>query len=339
MSTRTVTAPRKERPDSSQLWDLARRAPRALVRSRPVLLIVLTAILAAYMSYYYPHSFPTRSNIEAVLLNASVSAILVCGMMLLLIGGAFDLSIGGILALTGVVTGVFITRDGIPVPIAILGGLGVGALAGLFNGLLVTRIRINALITTLATLGIFRGITQLIDSSGVAPISNGYAKVGQTQLLGIETPFWVMIAVVAISAFAVANTRFFRQYYFVGGNEQAARYSGIRTTRLILIGFVLMGLLAGLGGILTSARLDAATVSAGEGIELSVITAAVLGGANLRGGEGTIIGGVLGVLFIALIQNALIIGHVDVFWQQIIIGSVLLIAVSLDRWKGSSTDA
>jgi ribose/xylose/arabinose/galactoside ABC-type transport system permease subunit len=305
------------------------------VRTRPVLLVVLIVGISAWMTVGYAVSFPTWSNADAVLLNAAVSAILVCGMTVLLIGGVFDLSIGGTLALTGVVTGDLVAHRGFPIPVAILGGLATGVLCGLINGFLVTRIRINALITTLATAGIFLGATQILSSgTGIAPISDSYATVGQTKVFGIETPFWVALVVVVIMSVAVARTRFFRQFYFVGGNERAARYSGIRSTRVILIGFVLMGLLDAVGGVLSSARLNAATVSAGGGLELAVITAAVLGGASLKGGEGTVIGGVLGVLFIALIQNAIIILGVDVFWQQIIIGAVLLGAVSLDRLKG-----
>jgi ribose/xylose/arabinose/galactoside ABC-type transport system permease subunit len=131
----------------------------------------------------------------------------------------------------------------------------------------------------------------------------------------------------------VSQTRFFRQYYYIGGNERAARLSGIKTSRMILIAFVVMGLLAGLAGVLNAARLNAAVVSAGIGVELQIITAAVLGGASLKGGEGTVLGGVLGVLFIALVQNVLVILNVDVFWQNIVIGLVLLFAVSLDRFK------
>jgi ribose transport system permease protein len=145
-----------------------------------------------------------------------------------------------------------------------------------------------------------------------------------------------MLIIVVLGSWAVGQTRFFRQYYYVGGNERAARLSGIKTTRLILYAFVLMGLLAAVAGILNSARLNAAVVSAGIGVELQVITAAVLGGASLKGGEGTVPGAFLGVLFIALVQNALIIINVDVFWQNIVIGLVLLGAVSLDRWKGVS---
>jgi ribose transport system permease protein len=143
----------------------------------------------------------------------------------------------------------------------------------------------------------------------------------------------VALLVVVVGWWAVARTRIFRQFYFIGGNARAAQLSGIRVSRLILLGFVIMGALAGLAGVLAAARLNSAVVSAGIGVELSVITAAVLGGASLRGGEGSIIGGVLGVLLIALVQNALIINGVGVFWQNIIIGLVLLLAVSLDRFK------
>lgn len=309
---------------------------RRLVESRPLLLIVLIALLVAFMSYLYPISFLSFSNISAVLLNASQYGILVVGMAILMIGGVFDLSIGSTLALCGVVVGVLIAYAKLPPVLAILITIAVGGLAGLINGFVVTRIRINALITTLATAGIYRGITQLISGTGVAPISDSFAPVGQSVWLGLQSPFWVMLVIVVLGSWAVGQTRFFRQYYYIGGNERAARLSGIKTNRLLLIAFVIMGLLAGLAGILNAARLNAAVVSAGIGVELQIITAAVLGGTSLKGGEGTVFGTFLGVIFIALVQNALIILNVDVFWQNIVVGLVLLIAVSLDRWKVSN---
>jgi len=320
-------------PTGARARRLATLVGGRILRSRPLLLVILIVALSGYMTYRYDISFPTSSNIEAVLLNAAVYGILVVGMMLLMIGGAFDLSIGGVLALSGVVSGQLIATSGWPVVPGVAAGLVVGAVAGLFNGIIVTQIRINALIATLATVGIFRGITQLITGTGVAPISDSFAKIGQSDFLGLQMPFWIMLVVVLAGSWAVSQTRFFRQYYYVGGNRRAATLSGIRSERLMLVAFVIMGTLAGLAGVLNAARLDAAQVSAGTGIELQTITAAVLGGASLRGGEGTVLGGVLGVLFIALLQNALIIMDVNVFWQNIVIGVVLLLAVSLDRWQ------
>jgi ribose transport system permease protein len=307
-----------------------------LANSRELMLFVLIVLLAGSMAIVYPDNFPTRFNISAVLLNAAQNGILVAGMMLLMIAGSFDLSIGSTLALAGVWAGVAVGWWHLPAEVGLLIGIGIGILAGLVNGLIVTRLGINALIATLATMTIYRGLTYLTAGTGVTPIGTDFKAYGQSVFLGIQTPLWVMLVVVVAGGWAVAKTRFFRQYYFIGGNARAAKLSGIRVERLTLIGFVIVGALAGLAGVLAASRLNSAVVSAGIGVELSVITATVLGGASLKGGEGTILGGVLGVLFIALVQNAMIINGIGIFWQPIIIGLVLLLAVSLDRFKQAS---
>jgi ribose transport system permease protein len=312
---------------------LPKRVLLRLANSRPLMLFVLIAALVVTMSIVYPNNFPTRYNVSAVLLNAAQNAILVTGMMLLMIAGAFDLSIGSTLALAGVWAGVVVGWWGWPAPAGVAAGIAVGGLAGLVNGLIITRLGINTLITTLATMTIFRGLTYLTAGTGVTPISDEFKLYGQSVFLGVQMPFWAMLVVVLIGGWLIANTRFFRQYYFIGGNPRAAKLSGIRVERLTLVGFVIMGLLAGLAGVLGASRLDSAVVSAGINVELSVITATVLGGASLKGGEGTVIGGVLGVLFIALVQNAMIINGIGIFWQNIIVGLVLLLGVSLDRFK------
>lgn len=312
---------------------IAVRVLRRLAQSRPTMLLALVVLLCAAMAIFYPDNFPTRYNIAAVLLNAAQNAILVTGMMLLMIAGAFDLSVGSILALSGVWAGVAVGWWDWPAPAGLLAGVAVGGLAGLINGLIITRLGINTLIATLATMTIFRGLTYLTAGTGVTPIGDDFKQYGQTVLLGVQSPFWAMLVVVIAGGWLVANTRFFRQYYFIGGNARAAKLSGIRVPQMMLTGFVIMGLLAGLAGVLAASRLNSAVVSAGIGVELSVITATVLGGASLNGGEGTIAGGVLGVLFIALVQNAMIINGIGIFWQNIIVGLVLLLGVSLDRFK------
>ena len=333
MSTDPATLPAAAAPVGTPAAPLLRRIVGRLADSRELMLFALIALLVTAMTVYYPNNFPTRFNISAVLLNAAQNGILVTGMMLLMIAGFFDLSVGSTLALAGVWAGVVVGWWGWPAEAGLLVGLAVGACAGLINGLIVTRLGINALIATLATMSIFRGLTYVTAGTGVTPIGNAFKAYGQSVVLGVQTPFWVMLAVVAAGAWAVARTRYFRQYYFVGGNPKAAKLSGIRVERLTVAGFVMMGTLAGLAGVLGASRLNSAVVSAGINVELSVITATVLGGASLKGGEGTIIGGVMGVLFIALVQNAMIINGVGVYWQNIIIGFVLLLAVSLDRFK------
>ena len=327
MSASATPAPVALRPSP------ALRLVQLLARSRPLMLLVLIAALCGYMSVEYPHNFPTHSNMAAVLLNAAQNAILVTGMMVLMIAGGFDLSIGSTLALSGVWAGVTVQYWEWAAPFGLLVGILVGGTAGLVNGLIITRLGINTLIATLATMTIFRGLTYLTAGTGVTPIGDEFKHYGQTVIFGLQSPFWVALVVVAVFAWMVGNTRFFRQYYFIGGNARAAKLSGIPVRRLTLLGFVLMGLLAGLAGVMGAARLNSAVVSAGIGVELSVITATVLGGASLLGGEGSIGGGVLGVLFIALVQNAMIINGIGIFWQNIIVGLVLLLGVSLDRFK------
>ena len=313
------------------------RIVRRLADSRELTLFVLVVALALAMSIIYPNNFPTAPNLRAVLLNLAPVGIMVCGMMLLMIAGSFDLSVGSTLALSGVWAGVVAGWWGWPAEAALIIGIAVGVMCGLVNGLIVTRIGINALIATLGTLTIYRSLTYVTAGTGVTPITDSFAEYGRAAdpLLRIQSPFWVMLLIVIVGGWLVARTRFFRQFYFVGGNPRAAQLSGIRVDRLTLIGFVIMGALAGLAGVLGAARLNSAVVNAGVGIELKVITATVLGGASLKGGEGTVLGGVLGVLFIALIENAMIINAVGVFWQGLVVGLVLLFAVSLDRFKSS----
>jgi ribose transport system permease protein len=314
---------------------LGTRILTTLAESRELTLIVLIGVLVVAMTVFYPNNFPTSSNLSAVLLNMAQNGILVTGMMLLLIAGSFDLSIGSTLALSGVWAGIAVAQWDMPAPLGIVAGVSVGLMTGAFNGFLVTRVGINALIATLGTMAIYRGLTYVSAGTGVTPISDDFKAYGQSVFLGLQTPVWAMIIIVAFMAWAVSRTAFFRQFYFIGGNARAAQLSGIRVQRLTMIAFVIMGLLAGIAGVLGASRLNSAVVSSGIGVELSVITAAVLGGASLRGGEGTIVGGVLGVIFITLMQNAMIINGIGVFWQPIITGTVLLLAVSLDRFRRS----
>ena len=245
--------------------------------------------------------FPTSSNMSAVLLNAAQNGILVAGMMLLMIAGSFDLSVGSTLA-----SRACGGRRRLVGSAARAGSSGrdrAGALCGALNGLIVTRLGINALIATLGDDDDIPWPYLSPAGTGVTPIGDDFKAYGPVVFLGIQTPFWVMLVIVVAGGWAVARTRFFRQYYFIGGNARAAKLSGIRVERLTLIAFVIVGALAGLAGVLGASRLNSAVVSAGIGVELSVITATVLGGASLKGGEGTILGGVLGVLFIALVQK------------------------------------
>lgn len=322
-----ITKQAKKMPARANLSHIVRR----IIYNRPLLLIALIVILSVFMSIRYPDAFPHQDNFAAILLDTAQGGILTVGMLILLVAGVFDLSIGSTLAFAGIVAGVMVKDMGLPPFVAFLGGLGTGLLVGVINGLIITRLHINALITTLAMQGILRGITQIVSASGVANLPDGFKPYGQTTFLGLQSPFWVMLLVVLLSWFAMSRTRFFRQFYYIGSNARAATLSGIKVDRLTLVGFALMGLLAGLAGTLLASRLSNAVVLAGTGVEMRSITAAILGGASLAGGVGTIPGAFLGVLFVSLIQNMLIIMRVPVFWQSIVVGIVLLIAIGIDQ--------
>jgi len=316
------------------------RAERVLLwvaLDRPLLLVGLIGFIVVLMAILRPATFPTTGNAVVVLLDAAQTGILAVGMMCLMILGMFDLSIGGILAFSGIIAGLAAKELGLPPLLAFVIGCGWGAMLGVLNGVLVTRFQINALIATLGTASVFRGALQLVSGAGVINIGHGYEVFGQTQILGVYSPFWFMAVIVVLFALLVGNTRYFAQYYYIGGNARAARRFGIDVNRTIFFGFVIMGLLAGLAGALLASRLNTAVVLAGTGVELTVITAVVLGGASLSGGVGRISGAFLGVLFMALTQNAMIIAGINPFWQQIAIGIVLLVSVGLDQFARART--
>ena len=292
--------------------------------------VYLTAIVFAVL---YPHSFFSPGNLRAVLNNLAVDGILAVGMMLLMIAGVFDLSVGSMMSLAGVVTGWLLAKAGWPVGAGVAAGLGVAVLGGLANGLLVAKARVNALIATLGTLGIFQGFAILIAGPSIANLPESFARFGQTELLGVQLPVFGMLALAAGSHLLLTHSRFFRQFYYVGSNPKAARLSGVNVERLQILGFTLMGLIAGVAGLCFAARVGASVSNAGVGAELRVITAVILGGASLTGGKGSIPGALVGVVFMALLNNVLIIARVSSYWQGITVGLILVLAVGLDSYR------
>ena len=320
-----------EEEEKRSVEHVLRRLIIRLAQDRPLMLVGLIAILSIWMTINYPEYFLRKGNIAAVLLDTAQGGILTVGMMILLISGVFDLSVGSILAFSGIVAGTLVKDMGIPPLIALLAGIAAGSTVGLVNGVIITKLKINPLITTLAMAGILRGVTQLVASAGVANLPKSFRSYGQTVFLGLQSPFWVMVIVVLLAWFAMTQMNFFRQFYYIGSNSQAADLVGINVDRMMVFGFVLMGALAGLAGTMLASRLSNAVVLAGVGTELRTITAAILGGASLYGGVGTIPGAFLGVLFMSLVLNGLIIARVPVFWQSIVVGVVLLSAIGVDQ--------
>ncbi len=301
--------------------------------SRELGLVILTIVLLIAFRVLFPVSwdrFATFDNLSSVVRNMVFEGILALGMMMLLIGGMFDLSVGGMASMAGVITGWLMKQAGWPVPLAVGAGLGVAAAGGWLNGFIVAKVRVNALITTLGTMGIFSGIALLVGGPGITFLPAAFSRLGQSEWLGFQAPVWLLAGLAVAAHYCLAHTRFFRQIYYVGANPKAAHLSGISVERLQILCFTLMGLLAGAAGVLYAARVATASSTIGVGKELGAITAAILGGASLNGGRGTAWGALLGVVFMALIQNMLLIKQVRPEWQGIMLGAILVFAVGVD---------
>jgi ribose transport system permease protein len=300
-----------------------------IIAFRELSLILVLLVFGILMSMASP-VFLTWPNLEAILLSLSVEATIAIGMVILLISGGLDLSVGSTLGFTGVVAGLVLTA-GVPAPLAILIGLLAALGVGLVNGLLVSKMKINPFITTLGMNITIRGLLLVIaEGRAVLNLPQSFTVIGQGRLFGVQYPIFIMLALVLAGDLLVRNARFFRQSYYIGGNERAARLSGINVDLVKIVNYCVVALLAGVAGLLITARFGSASVTVGSGVELRVITATIIGGASLNGGEGSVFGAFLGALFMAVLANALNLLGVDVYWQNLVTGLILIIAVVVD---------
>lgn len=275
--------------------------------------------------------FMNKANIEAILLGLSVEATIAVGMVILLISGGLDLSVGSTLAFTGVVCGLALTVLKLPAVISILLGLLAALGIGLINGLLVSKLKINPFIATLGMQITVRGLTLVLASGkAVLNLPESFTVVGQGRLFGVQYPIYIMLTLVIVGDLLMRNSRFFRQSYYVGGNEKAAGLSGIPVDLVKIFNYCLVAMLAGIAGIMITARFGSSSLTVGTGVELRVITATIIGGASLSGGEGSVFGAFLGALFMGVLANALNLLGMDIYWQNLVTGLILIIAVVVD---------
>jgi len=301
----------------------------SLTRAREFMIVVVIVLAGGIMTFLSPH-FLTRDNILALLLSVSFESIVAIGMTVLLISGGFDLSVGSIAAVAGAVTAICLKEAEAPVAVAVLAGLALGTLIGLANGLIIAKIGINPFITTLGMMSIVRGALLVTIGRNVPGLPESFTWIGQGHCVGIQHPIIIAAVLVAAGDLLLRKSRFFRQNYYLGGNEKAAILSGIAVDRLKIFNYALAGLLAALAGVVMTARYGSASMQAGTGLELRVISAVIIGGASLQGGEGTILGSFLGSLLMAIILNSLTLLGVEANWSQLVIGTTLLLAVLVD---------
>lgn len=274
-------------------------------------------------------TFLSAPNLTSVALGASIDLILIAGQTIVIIGGGFDLSVGSIMGLSAVTVGLLI-GDGYPWWAAVLVAMVVGVGCGFINGVLVAYVGVNPLIATLGTLFAFQGLALVVTASETVyasgtPLVDAF---GQARWWGLPAPVWLAVLIVAIGTLVMKRGKFGRNVFLMGGNRDAAYLVGVRVQRVELSTYVVSGLLAGVAGVLAIARVGTADAATGSNEALPVIAAVVLGGASLAGGKGSIIGAALGVLLIGLVRNAVVLLNVPVFWQQLLVGLVLIIAVA-----------
>ena len=329
----------------------SRGAMDALIRLRA--LIALVALVAVFSML--SSEFLTSGNLSILVKHVAINAILAIGMTFVILSGGIDLSVGAIAGLCGMVAGYLLSRGltieaaGVVVYphawLAVVMTLVAGTLLGAVNGLLIARLRVAPFIATLGMLYIARGLAMLMSGGATFPNLGGTAALGNTgfqslgngMFLGLPVPIWLMVGLAAAGSFVAVRTPFGRQVYAIGGNERAALLAGVRVPQVKLGVYAISGFSAALVGLIVAAQLGASHPATGETFELNAIAAVVLGGTSLMGGRGTIGGTLVGAFVIGVLADGLVLLGVSEFWQMVIKGLVIVLAVILDQFQKRSS--
>jgi ribose transport system permease protein len=289
-------------------------------------IFIISCIILSVASPY----FLTVSNLMTVIRQFSMTAIISVGMTMVIITGGIDLSVGSIVALAGCVS-AWLLVGGYPIPLAIVVGCVLGLGLGLVNGLLVVGIGLPPFIATLGTMGIARGLALVITRGyPIQPLPDAFLFWAQGYLWVIPVPVVIMAIIMLLGHVFLSRTATGRYIYCIGSNPVAARLSGIKVGRILLFSYALSGLVSGVAALILISRLSSAQADNGTGWELDVIAATVIGGTSLAGGEGSVFGSLIGAAMMGMIRNALVLLRVSVYWQTVVIGLVIVAAVSLD---------
>ena len=314
------------------------KAKENLARFQSLLALVVMVVALSFAS----EQFLTVPNLRNILLQISVNLCLSIGMTLIILTGGIDLSVGAILGLSGAMaagllkSGLAINLAGVQIQFtpfgAIIAGILVGLALGWFNGMAITRFKLPPFVATLGMLSIGRGLTMLwTNGFPITALGPTFGFIGAGFLLGVPTAIWISALLVVVFYLFSIHTMLGRYIFAVGGSEKTATFAGLNVNRIKVWVYTLAGGLAAVGGLILTARLDAADPKAGLGYELDSIAAVVIGGTSLSGGRGSILGTVLGCLIIGVLNNGLVLMEVSPFWQQVIKGGVILAAVAVDK--------
>lgn len=312
---------------------------KRLIATRESGVFVALVILCVVMSFLSPYFLKTQ-NLFNVLRGMSTIGIMAIGMTMVIVSGGIDLSVGSLAAVSAMSTARLMTYHNVSPWLAFLLGLAVGLTLGAVNGLVITRVKVNPFITTLGMLSIGRGLTYLIATglegtvaSNIPMRNEAVNFLGAGYVGPVPFPVIEMIVLVVIFSLFLNQVVLGRQIYAVGSNEQAARLSGVNVDRVRLFVYTATGGLAALAGVMNAGLLSTAATNLGVGVELDVIAAVVIGGASLMGGEGTILGAIIGAAIMAVIRNAFVLLKLPIYMQTVAIGIVIILAVAMDQLR------
>lgn len=296
----------------------------------PLITLIVLCVITALLT----NRFLSPLNLTNILVQSSIMAVIAIGMTFVIVGGGFDLSVGSTVAFAGCIAAMTMAQFGVAAGVA--AGILAGAGIGLANGLIVASLGVNPFITTLGTMVLVRGLVYLV--TGGAPVGDGelpasFIAFGSERLFGIHYLVWVPAVLLAMLSFVMSMTPYGRRIYATGGSREAAYLSGVPVQRIVASTYVWCGALAGVAGVMLTARLQSGQPTAGEFYELTAIAAVVLGGASLHGGEGTLYKSIIGVFIMIVLGNSLNLLNVDSYWQRVAIGAVIIAAAAADRLR------
>ncbi|MEG0513000.1 MAG: ABC transporter permease [Clostridia bacterium] len=278
--------------------------------------------------------FLTASNLFNIIRQITINTFLACGMTLVILLGGIDLSVGSVIAVSGCISAGMATWLKLPIPVAILIGISSGVAIGSLNGLIASFTNIPPFIITLATMNIGRGIARLYTGAKTIAVLNPmYTFFGTGKIAGIPIQLFLIVAVVAVTSFILNKTKLGRGIYYVGDNEQSAKYAGLKVRKIRFFVFLFSGILAAMAGVLSTSRTFAATMDMGISAEMDAIAAVVLGGTSMSGGRGTLTGTLLGVVLLAFLQNGLTLLSVSSYWHTVFSGAIILVSISATAWN------
>ena len=314
---------------------------RRWLAAQPFWVAVAVVLICAVMSWLEPDSFPTRDNFFNITRNFAYIGIMALGMMAVIITGGIDLSVGSVMGLTGIVCGL-VLQAGHSWWLAVLAGLGAGALCGLVNGVFVAYVGLPSFVVTLGMLAAARSFAVVLSENKMiyefGPDGDIFTAIGGGEIAGISNMVWMLLAMTLVFGFVFRFTRWGRHVYAVGGNEAAARLAGVAVNRIKLQTYTLCALTSAIAAIMVVGWQGSAINALGTGYELRVIASTVIGGANLMGGEGGAFGAFIGATLIEVIRNSLTMAGIDSNWQGAFVGAFIVLAVLLQRIRGSRAD-